>query len=676
MEWLLLCLWLAGSLAVGFPMAQLALGKERRLAVLISFGVLGGHSLQMIALIVLWGVMPLETAFYVALVVSVVSGTLLAARSWRLWSKAGLSFGTSRLDAAVIAGLTGSFAFLGHRLFTVAYTTWDVEALYWHSALVGWMGRSTYPPSSPIEPNDVLRYRFGLHALAAAISSDSITLPPEALAATVAVLLPLSVLAFVGVSIRLFGSPRSGIMASLLGLFGGSLMPWYRLAQAVSTSDPSTRSASIVDALGNNWRQGFLWDGNTLDMLVLNVSIAIGFVAAASALWLCWEAIAHSTNRWMASILATASLACLAFTNEVYFAAVSAGVIATGALSSFRARSHHRSGWGRATLSAVGLVFIAYAIVALRGGLLGNLSLTGSGADSLHLVVDPARFGWVIAAPRAGPNHWVPLFSNDVMVDSDFIILAWPILFVIAWRTSNAYAAFGLIASASVFGAWLLVYPGAWPPDAYRFGQAAFVLYLSMIPITLAPIWRNCSPAWSRARFWTGAAVFIALTLPHITAAAGITAEPPKPTQVERASADFAASQYLAVSTETSRILVPLPCPNGGWATLYEDDAPALAMRVMLGLSKHAIPLGHQQAYFDPSAYLPLYRKASAMFDAESLRALKIDWVYVLPAYLTQDQRSNLGMAVQRKELLLTKTFGPPGTAAERWLYRVTPAAE
>ena len=174
-------------------MAQLALGKERRLAVLISFGVLGGHSLQMIALIVLWGVMPLETAFYVTLIISVVSGTLLAARSWKLWSKAGLSLGTSRLDAALIVGLTGFFAFLGHRLFTVAYTTWDVEALYWHSALVGWMGRTTSPPSSPIEPNDVLRYRFGLHALAAAISSDSITLPPEALAATVAVLLPLSV---------------------------------------------------------------------------------------------------------------------------------------------------------------------------------------------------------------------------------------------------------------------------------------------------------------------------------------------------------------------------------------------------------------------------------------------------------------------------------------------------
>lgn len=62
MPFLLLALWLAGSIAIGLPLARASLAKEERLSVLAAYAVLAGHCLQSVAPILLWKWVPLGTA--------------------------------------------------------------------------------------------------------------------------------------------------------------------------------------------------------------------------------------------------------------------------------------------------------------------------------------------------------------------------------------------------------------------------------------------------------------------------------------------------------------------------------------------------------------------------------------------------------------------------------------
>lgn len=66
MIWLIVLFWLVGCLGVDFPLARSAVKGESRLAVLLSFGLVAGHSMQAVLLVLLWRWLPLGAAIYAA----------------------------------------------------------------------------------------------------------------------------------------------------------------------------------------------------------------------------------------------------------------------------------------------------------------------------------------------------------------------------------------------------------------------------------------------------------------------------------------------------------------------------------------------------------------------------------------------------------------------------------
>lgn len=307
-------------MAIGLPLAMAVLNSEDRLAVVLAYSLASGHCLQIVLLILLWGLVPLGAALWLTLAATLSLGALLAIRRSGSCLHRPMRWGMGSRQTGTILVLAMVFAFMGHRVFTAAYASgWDAEALFQHSGLVAWLARSTFPPASPLEPDDPLRYRIGLHALAAAFSSASGALPPDALASTVGLLLALTAIFLGGASLRLLGSPLAGMLASVLGLFGGSLLPYYLLVQtAVAGVTP--------DWPEQEWVGGHLWHGNELEMIQVNVSMAMGYTICVAALWLCWEAVVQRKAKQIALLPAIGSLAALGLFNEVYFAGVLVGL--------------------------------------------------------------------------------------------------------------------------------------------------------------------------------------------------------------------------------------------------------------------------------------------------------------------------------------------------------------
>lgn len=309
-------------------------------------------------------------------------------------------------------------------------------------------------------------------------------------------------------------------------------------------------------------------------------------------------------------------------------------------------------------------------LVALRGGILGGISLIGSNSASLQLKLNSDHLGQVVTPSGSWGPAWVPLLSLKYSIDSDFALFGVPVLLVAALRTAGSFAAMGLISAAALLLLWMTVYPSAAPGDAYRFGHSAMVLFLALGPIAIASIWKDSSQFGARARTIVVAVVVVMLTMPHLALVSALTFSPPAPSVMNPADPDYQAALYLRGSNDTWRILVPLDRQDDNWQRLYRAVGPPRSIRILLGLSGHVVPTGFVQ-YFDPGRYLPTYRRASIKFEAADLTALKVDWVYVLPSYLSEEQRSNLQNVIQKRELVLEKRFGEEGQDTERLLYRV-----
>lgn len=665
MSWIVLLAWFAASLFAGYPLARSSLPKERRLLPLLAFGLVAGHSVQLVALVLLWGALPLGTSLLVTVTASSTAGATWLILGGARDRSQRWEWGVSRADAVLLAVLLAAYALVAHRVFVAAYTAWDAEALYWHSALVGWLGRSPFPPTSPLEPDDPLRYRYGLHALGAAVASVTSDLPPAVLASVISGVFPLGALALAGVSLRALGSVRPGLLAAVLGLIGGSVLPVYRTAQSLlGAADPAWSPHEFLGGLTSA--------GNTFDMLHNNVSVAMGFAVAVVALWLTWEAINARTMGGVTA--AVAGLAGLGLVNEVYFAALAGAIMLHGLASSLRiGAGRDRSPWW--PVGVAGLVVLAsYALVAVRGGLVGGISFSSSGPGSVHMAFNLDHFGYVPAPPGIWVPQWIPLLSPDVLIDTNFILLGLPALALMAWRAGNSIAVVGLLASALALGAWLTVYPSRATYDGYRFGQAASTLYMTFAPFVLAgaAAW---VPGSARLKFWIAAAAVMLLTVPHLLFAAWMAAAPPVANVAVVGSPDFAPSIWLRESPDSKRVFVPLPSSTADFRVVYDGPIPAgVAVRSILGLSGHSVPAGHGEQYWNPEPYLGPYRHASTNFDRTSLETLRIDWVYVLPSELTAEQANALRNAVTRGDLVLAKSFGEPGQRGERIVYRFTRA--
>lgn len=663
MIWLLIFLWITSALSIGLPLSLLALPRERRITVFFAYGAVAGLCLQGLVVILLWGWVPLGTAVYLVLLLAVSSGALLLLRLIQQHRFSPLTWGLSRLDTVVSLALIALYGVLGQRAFTVAYTSGDNEARYWHSGLVSWLSRSSYPPTDPLEPNDPLHYRVGLHALAAGISSASNSLPPEALAATIAIIMPLAAIALVGASLRVFDRPGPGVLASILGLFGGTLFPYYSLVKAAVSSKPDLRVIDLVN--------GLLWHGNTLDMLHINPSIAVGFAAFSAAIWLCWETARVTQPTFTAFVVSIVALGYLGLINEVYFAALASGIVATAAIQSLALTRAGKSPWWGPFLRNAALAVLAFGIVSTRGGLLGGVSPTGGNSGSLLLTLNFDHFGSLVSPPRQPESYWTPLTSMVSQLDTDFVFLVLPVLILVTWHTKRSYQMIALLAASSVLVLWATVYPHYRPSDAYRFGQAALTIYLAFLPFALASVARVRECLATRIGHLLAVTAIVVLTVPHVFFATWLLVSPPRQTFLLPNAPDTRAAEFLRLSDTTSRVLVPDKNPQGGWEDLYLSYDFHITAGTLLALSGHAIPMGHQAGPFNPGAYRREYLVASSTFDRTALTALAVDWVYLAPSQLDADQKRYLQLAQESGTLREMRGFGNPGTPNERLLFRV-----
>lgn len=658
----LLLLWFLGAAAVGFVAARVVLAGERRLAVLTAFALGSGQSIQGLALL-LWGYLPPGSGFFVTVALSILIAAVFAVRSRT--RHLDLTWGMSRVDTLATVALVSATALAAHYVFTIGYRSWDAELLFFHSAIVDEITRGTYPAMNPLEPDDLLRYRIALHSLAAAISANVSEPPVEVLAAVMAVTIPLLPVSAIGASMRLLRSPRPGMISALLALLGGSLLPYYRVAELLTLrNEPSLDWQELVN--------GLVWHGNTLDMIHISPTIALGAAVFAIAAWLVSEALDSARSPWISGPVAAVGLGYLGLVNEVYFVMLMVGVLACAGLrpvlSRFMRTTIDAIEWKTAA-AAVGIVAGGLVIVGLQGGLGGGIRLFGSPPNSMDIVPNVEHFGDVVAPPR-GDFFWIPLSSMATQVDTDFAVLGIPLLTILAVRTNSGYALRALLAAAAGLAAWMTMYSREDPNDLYRLGQAAMTLYLYILPLTIPSIQPRVA-GLSTFRRWIAPLAVAALIMPHLLFVLSVLGKPPEQSMASTAGPDYAASQVLRQSVTTRRVFVPFEGAGGNAVDLYRPDGSGAAMRQLLAFSRHAIPMGFW-SYLNPGAYLPRYHRASLTFDHGSLLSLKIDWVYVLPSRLNREQRANLEAAKDIGELALTQVFGAPGTAEERWLFRVT----
>lgn len=654
---LLTVLWMVAAVLLGLPLARLALPKESRLVVLLCYSALAGHATQALGLFVLWSFIPLAGAYWAAVTLSLAFGSGLLALHLR-HARPAQEWGLGAGHTLLLALLIPTLGFFGHRLYTVGYTGWDAEPLFWHPALAAWLSRVPFPPTNPLEPDHLLQYRFGLHALVGAVYGSSGATPPAVFALVVGGLLPLSALALVGASMRVLGSARAGFVALLLAIFGGSLLPYFNVAGALAGLPVHLNRNSVVG--------GIFAYGNNFDMLHVNPTIPMGFVTFLGAAWLAWEGALAPRATPAAFALGALGMTWLGLLNEVYFAALAAGLAGTAALVSSQALWSRDSGWWRGLLKPAALVLLANLLVTLRGGLAGGLSPFGEGSGSIGLVLNTDHFGSVSGPP--GYARWIPMLSGEALADSALLLFGVPVLALVAWRFRNYFALCGLLVAGANLVLWMSVYPRTFPPESYRLGQAAIAVYLTFLPFTLAPIWPRGTLARIAHRVATIGLVI--LTLPHVVFAVWLAFQPPAPTMATPASPDYRAAEYLRGSSGTWRVLVPVERPGDTWELMYRSYGTGAGMREILGMSAHAIPIGFSE-YYNPEKYLPHYLRASVEFDRGSMDALRLDWVYVLPWYSSGVQKLNLEAAVARGDLVEDKTFGMQGTETERVLYRV-----
>lgn len=659
----LLVLWTLGSLSIGLPLALRALANEYRASVLLAAAMTGGYALQSIVLILLWGIVPLGTAYYVTVSASPVLGAIIALRLYHTRDVRRFRWGINARETLLTVMMLGGFAFLAHRLFTVGYSSWDAEALYWHAGNVGWMSRGTFPPTAVLEPDYPLHYRFGIYALPAAIVANTGAPPPEVMTAALAQFVPLMVLAFVGASMRFSNGPRTGLLAAFLALFGGSLLPIATLLTHGLDVDGSGHVAY-------EFVTGLIWLGNNLDMLHNNVTITSGFVAFSCALWLTWETIAAEKKSACGILLAVASLAFLALANEVHFVSLLGGMSLSIAGGAIRERSNQLRAFKQRVLPFLAIGATATAILFIRGGILGGAALANLGEGSVKLMLNTTHFGEVPTAPGIWSPSFLPFLSNDVQLDTNLAFVGIPILLAYAWRRRDGFVLAGLTSAVLPLIAWLTIYPAVAPWDGFRFAQAGLLIYLSMLPFVASAARARYAVLRSPTANVLSGLLLVALTSIHVVMATWLSATWVPPSVAVPGSPDYAAAELLRASSHTSRVLVPLSVGDSeDHLGVYRTDDLGAALRTIAGVSAHAIPMGHN-GYDNADKYGAIYRKAGTTFDDADLALLAIDWVYVLPQYLTPEQKRNMSLAIERGALHLIRSWGDSGTSSERLLFR------
>ncbi len=671
--WLLVLL---GALLGGTAVAQLLLGRTAPRAALLPAGfalaVVGAD----VAAMLLLHILSMTVFLTILATAGLFAGLLILTLMRRAPRQAApTSPGTTTLTTWGVkpAWLVISAAVLVlvalHALSMSQYAHSGVarENLFFHSAVTGQIALDGYPPRNPLEPDHPFVYRYAYHVLGALVQGALDIPPPRALALVNVFSMTGAAALLMAIGLRFFRSWKLGLLSAIVFVYGGSLewlqsIPleawrWSDLGRELHfTPDNGLRFVSDIRSF-YKVVGGYFAAGNPLDTLDANPSISFGYPVWLLTAWLYVEARnARSRRGYLTLALVSVLLAFLFSANEILFGALAAAMIAVE-VGYFLLRLRWKQGGPAARRLALTLGLVVASLVgnAFLGGSVLRAFFDSDAGTTYGLVLNGDQLGQLVTAPGKG-GTWAPIASKSFVLQSVFLLPLGPILVALALFSGVGgaiTALFGLSAGFA-FGGGALVYPEAFPPDSYRFSQAAFSIWPATAILLVGGLLQRW-PAATKLITPVGArglccVMVLALigghfiwlqVLPGRGAYSQSSQPPPGP--------ESEAAASLRALGRPARILVA-----GGaecWGCLYENSPRGLITARLLAFSGAMAPMGWAARWSQPHLYAPFYVPAARTLDWPAVQHLRIEYIYADDRLLNQSQRAALAQRLATGEL-------------------------
>ncbi len=687
--WLLVLL---GALIGGAAVARLLLGRTVPRAALLPAGFVLAVVGADVSAMLLLRILSMKVFLTLLAAVGLFAGILTLALMRRAQRQtiptapsttALMSWGVTPSWLAISAAVLVLIALHALSMSRYAHSGEDRENLFFHSAVAGQIALDSYPPHNPLEPDHPFVYRYAYHVLGALVQRALDIPPPPALALVNAFSLTGAAALLMAIGLRCFRSWKLGLISAIVFVYGGSL-EWLPAiaAEFWRWSDLSSGLllTSGIRAFYYYTVGGYFAAGNPLDMLFYNPSISFGYPVWLLTAWLYVEARnARSRRGYLTLTLVGVLLAFLFSANEILFGALAAAMIAVE-LGYFLPKLRRMPGGPAARRLALTLGLVVASLIgnAFLGGSVLRAFFDPGAGTTYGLVINSDHLGQIVGAPSKG-GAWAPIASKSFVLQSVFLLPLGPLLVAMALASGVGgviTALFGLSAGFA-FGGGALVYPEAFPPDSYRFSQAAFSIWPATAILLVGGLLQRW-PTATKLITPVGAkglssALVLALigghliwlqALPSPRAYSQLSQPPPGP--------EAAAAAVLRDLGRPARILVA-----GGaecWGCLYENSLRGLITARLLGFSGASAPMGWTARWAQPHLYSPFYVPAVRTLDWPAVQHLGIEYIYADNRLLNQSQRAALAQRLASGEISEHARFatgnGTAGSAAR--LYKVS----
>ncbi len=685
--WLLVLL---GAFLGGAAVVRLLIGRTVPLAALLPAGFVLAVVGAGVSAMLLLRLLPMAAFLTGLAAAGLFAGLLILALMRRA---PGQAVPTSPSTMALVAwGVTPAWLAVGAAVLVLvtlhalsmsryAHSGEDRENLFFHSAVTGQIALDSYPPHNPLEPDHPLVYRYAYHVLGGLVQAALDIPPPRALALVNVFSLTGAAALLMAIGLRCFQSWKLGLISAIVFVYGGSL-EWL---QAIPTeswrwSDLGSRLPIISDVRGfYNVVGGALAAGNPLDMLFYNPAISFGYPVWLLTAWLYVEARNTRCRRgYLTLALVGVLLAFLFSANEILFGALAAAILAVE-LGSFLLALRRQQGSPAAHRLALAFALVAAALVgnAFLGGSVFRAFFDPDAGTTYRLVLNIDHLGQIVGAPSKG-GGWHLIASTPFFLQSAFILPLGPILVALALVSGAGgaiTALFGLSAGFAL-GGGLLVYPEAFPPDSYRFSQAAFSIWPATAILLVGSLLQRW-PAATKLITPVGAIgltsiLVLALIGGHLIwqqallgpwASSQRSLPPPGP--------EMAAAESLRDLGRPTRLLIV-----GGaecYGCLYESSPRGLITARLIGFSGASAPMGWTDRWAQPHLYSPFYGPATRTLAWPAVQRLRIEYIYADDRLLNRSQRAALAQRLATGEIseyARFATIGGDGGIGAR-LYKV-----
>ena len=699
-----ICVWLLvllGATLGSTAVVRLLLGHTVPRAALLPAGFVLAVVGADVSAMLLLRILPMKVFLNILAAAGLLAGILTLALMRRAWRQAAptppgttalMTWGITPTWLAVSAAVLALVALHALSMSHYAHSGVARENLFFHSAVAGQIALDGYPPRNPLEPDYPFVYRYAYHVLGALVQGALDIAPPRALALVNVFSLTGAASLLMAIGMRYFRSWKLGLLSAIIFVYGGSLewlqaisleaWRWSDLGRGLHFApDSGLRIVSDVSDIRIFYKiiGGILAAGNPLDMVDSNPSISFGYPVWLLTAWLYAEARKARCRRgYLTLALVGVLLAFLFSANEILFGAL-VGAILTTELGSFLLGLRRRSGRLATSRLALSLCIVVASLVgnALLGGSVFRAFFDPDAGTTYRLVLNHDHLGQLVDAPSKGWG-WQPIASTSFVLQSVFLLPLGPLLVALALFSGvggTITALFGLSAGFAL-GGGALVYPEAFPPDSYRFSQAAFSIW----PATAVLLVGGLLQRWSAstklitsvgARVLSGALVLALIGGHFIWLQAlpgpGVYSQSSQPPP----GLEVAAADSLRVIGRPTRLLVV-----GGaecFGCLYQNSPHGLITARILGFSGASAPMGHTTAYGQPHLYAPFYVPAARTLDWPAVQRLRIEYIYADDRLLNQSQRAALAQRLATGEISERARFavgnGPAGSSAR--LYKV-----